>query len=53
MTDSEIAGSHFDVFAYGVVSASTLYRLKGSFPEAEGYGEILDTHPMTGGEAAQ
>lgn len=40
------------VYAYGVVSASTLYRIRGTFPAAEGYAEIEDVHHMTGGEAA-
>lgn len=41
-----------DVYAYGVVSSSTLYSLHGSFPEPEGYAEIDDVRYMTGGEAA-
>ena len=41
-----------DVYAYGVVSSSTLYRIKGSFPEAEGYAEIDSIRYMVGGEAA-
>lgn len=40
------------VYAYGVVSSSTLYRVRGAFPAAEGYAEIEDVHYMTGGEAA-
>ena len=40
------------VYAYGVVSASTLYRVRGAFPAAEGYAEIEGVHYMTGGEAA-
>ena len=40
------------VYAYGVVSSSTLYRVHGAFPAAEGYAEIEDVHCMTGGEAA-
>lgn len=42
----------FDVYAYGMVSSSTLYRIGGDFPAAEGYGEIEEQHHMTGGEAA-
>ncbi|MEM8683477.1 MAG: PfkB family carbohydrate kinase [Pseudomonadota bacterium] len=41
----------FNVYAYGVVSSSTLYRIDGDFPGAEGYAEITDALPMTGGEA--
>lgn len=41
-----------DVYSYGVVSSSTLYRVKDSFPVAEGYAEIEDVLHMTGGEAA-
>ena len=39
------------VYSYGVVSSSTLYRVRGAFPAAEGYAEIEDVHYMTGGEA--
>jgi sugar/nucleoside kinase (ribokinase family) len=41
-----------DVYSYGVVSSSTLYRVSGSFPAAEGYAEIEAVLHMTGGEAA-
>jgi sugar/nucleoside kinase (ribokinase family) len=40
------------VYAYGVVSSSTLYRIGASFPSAEGYAEIENRRYMTGGEAA-
>ena len=40
------------VYAYGVVSSSTLYRVRGAFPAPEGYAEIEDALHMTGGEAA-
>ena len=40
------------VYAYGVVSSSTLYSIRGSFPSPEGYAEIDDFRHMTGGEAA-
>ena len=40
------------VYAYGVVSSSTLYSIRGAFPSAEGYAEIDDFRHMTGGEAA-
>ncbi len=42
----------FNVYSYGVVSSSTLYSIRGSFPTAEGYAEINDVRHMTGGEAA-
>lgn len=42
----------YDVYAYGVVSSSTLYRIHGAFPPPEGYAEIEDVRNMTGGEAA-
>jgi sugar/nucleoside kinase (ribokinase family) len=35
-----------------VVASSTLYRIDGAFPAAQGYGEITDALHMTGGEAA-
>lgn len=41
-----------DVFSYGVVSSSTLYRLKNPFPQAQGYSEIREAHQILGGEAA-
>ena len=40
------------VYAYGVVSSSTLYRIRGAFPSPEGYAEIADFRHMIGGEAA-
>jgi sugar/nucleoside kinase (ribokinase family) len=40
------------VYAYGVVSSSTLYRLRNVFPSPEGYAEIEECRHMTGGEAA-
>ncbi len=41
-----------DVYAYGVVSGSTLYSIRGPFPGPEGYAEVEDVRFMTGGEAA-
>jgi len=41
-----------DVYAYGVVSASTLYSIKDAFPVPEGYAEIDSVQYMIGGEAA-
>lgn len=43
--------SKFDVYAYGVISASTLHLLRDSFPSPDGYAEVLHSYPMTGGEA--
>jgi sugar/nucleoside kinase (ribokinase family) len=40
-----------DVYAYGVISSSTLHLLRQSFPSPDGYAEIAQTYPMTGGEA--
>ncbi len=40
-----------EVYAYGVVSSSALYRIHGTFPAAEGYAEIADAQRMTGGES--
>lgn len=40
-----------DVYAYGVISASTLHLLNQPFPQPDGYAEISETHFMTGGEA--
>ncbi len=41
----------FDVYAYGVIAASTLHLLKQPFPTADGYAEIAQSYAMTGGEA--
>lgn len=40
-----------DIYAYGMISSSTLHVLEGNFPLAEGYGEIANTYTMAGGEA--
>lgn len=44
----------FDIYAYGMVSTSTLYKLdrKFQYPEADNYAEFADWYPVTGGEAA-
>ncbi len=42
----------YDVYAYGMVSSSTLHLISGAFPGADGYGEITQSYTMTGGEAA-
>lgn len=44
--------SAHDVYSYGVVSSSSLYRIRDAFPAAEGYAEIDDARHMVGGEAA-
>lgn len=49
--DTPVVQPH-DVYSYGVISSSTLYRLQGEFPAAEGYGEIEAAQFVTGGEAA-
>ena len=41
-----------DVYAYGVISASTLYLLKDNYPDRSGYAEILKKYRNIGGEAA-
>lgn len=40
-----------DVYAYGVISSSTLHLLSHPFPLSDGYAEISQTFTMTGGEA--
>ncbi len=40
-----------DVYAYGVISSSTLHLLRQPFPSPDGYAEIAQTYAMTGGEA--
>lgn len=40
------------MYAYGVISSSTLYSIRGNFPSPEGYAEIDDVRHMAGGEAA-
>ena len=41
-----------DVYAYGVISASSLYLLKDQFPARSGYAEIVKKYKNIGGEAA-
>lgn len=41
-----------DVYAFGVISASTICRVRGAFPGPEGYAEIDSIDHATGGEAA-
>jgi sugar/nucleoside kinase (ribokinase family) len=40
-----------DVYAYGMISSSTLYLLGQPFPAPDGYAEIAQSYTMTGGEA--
>ena len=42
---------NFDVYAYGVISTSTLHILSQPFPPPDGYAEIKQTFTMAGGEA--
>jgi sugar/nucleoside kinase (ribokinase family) len=42
---------NFDVYAYGVISSSTLHLIKNPFPTPDGYAEIGQSFAMTGGEA--
>ena len=44
--------SNFDVYIYGMTVLSTIHQVKGNFPAADGYGEIMQTHIIPGGEAA-
>ncbi len=39
-----------NVYLYGMIVLSTVHRLAASFPEADGYGEIEETHVVPGGE---
>lgn len=41
----------FDVYAYGVISSSTLHLLRAPFPSPDAYAEIGESFYMTGGEA--
>lgn len=38
------------VYLYGMTVLTTVHRLSGDFPEADGYGEIEETHLVPGGE---
>ena len=38
------------VYLYGMVVYSTIHRLAGNYPEADGYAEIEETHRVPGGE---
>jgi len=38
------------VYLYGMTVLTTVHRLSGEFPEADGYGEIEETHLVPGGE---
>jgi sugar/nucleoside kinase (ribokinase family) len=39
-----------NVYLYGMIVLSTVHRLSGDYPEADGYGEIEETHVVPGGE---
>ncbi|NNC74889.1 MAG: carbohydrate kinase family protein [Acidimicrobiia bacterium] len=41
-----------EVYAYGVITPSTLIELGDSFPSPGGYAEVARVHPSVGGEAA-
>jgi sugar/nucleoside kinase (ribokinase family) len=41
-----------DVYAYGVISTSTMYLLKDEYPARSGYAEIATKYKNIGGEAA-
>jgi sugar/nucleoside kinase (ribokinase family) len=41
-----------DVYIYGMTVLSTIYKLKGDYPEVDTYQEIEQTFVMPGGEAA-
>jgi sugar/nucleoside kinase (ribokinase family) len=53
MTDMTISAftDHLDVYAYGMISSSTLHILKQPFSPPDGYAELDRTYRMTGGEA--
>ena len=39
-----------DIYLYGMIVLSTIHRLVADYPEADGYGEIEETHVVPGGE---
>jgi sugar/nucleoside kinase (ribokinase family) len=39
-----------DIYLYGMIVYSTIHRLAGAYPDADGYGEIEETHVVPGGE---
>jgi sugar/nucleoside kinase (ribokinase family) len=51
MTDPQ-TDRNLDVYLFGMVVQSTIHRLAGSFPALDTYGEIVATHFIPGGEAA-
>lgn len=42
----------YDVYSYGVIAHSTVYRLGDHFPERSGYAEVMEKYQSVGGEAA-
>ena len=39
-----------DIYLYGMIVYSTIHRLAADYPEADGYGEIEESHVVPGGE---
>ncbi len=40
------------IYAYGVTIWSSIHKLKEGYPKEDTYGEIIDSHQVPGGEAA-
>jgi sugar/nucleoside kinase (ribokinase family) len=47
---SPITGRAAQIYLYGMIVYSTIHRLCGDYPEADGYTEISETHLVPGGE---
>ncbi len=41
-----------DIYLYGMILLSTIHRLKGQYPQSDGYQEIEETYILPGGEIA-
>src|SRR5271157_4139473 len=41
-----------NIYLYGMIVLSTVHRLSGEYPDADGYGEIEETHGVPGGETS-
>lgn len=39
------------IYLYGMTLVTTCHRLAGDFPKADGYGEIVESHRVPGGES--
>lgn len=54
MTNCPVAsfttGRAAPIYLYGMIVYSTIHRLGGDYPEADGYAEIAETHRVPGGE---